>query len=55
MENEKKEESIFEQENYQGGFGSGPFAVAADDEDEKQDDASDESETDDEDAVDPDA
>ena len=40
MENEKRDESIFEQENYDGGFGSGPLALAAD-EDTRADDASD--------------
>jgi hypothetical protein len=37
MENEKQPESIFEQENYQGGFGSGPLASAPKDDDEISD------------------
>ncbi len=45
MEPQQKEESIFEQENYDGGLGSGPLAAAADedtttaaaDEDEEDD------------------
>ena len=49
MENEKKPESIFEQEDYAGGFGSGPLASApepgeedADEPDEARDEAEDE-------------
>ncbi len=44
MEAENKEDSIFEQENYDGGMGSGPLAAATDadeaslDDDEQQDD-----------------
>jgi hypothetical protein len=37
MENEKQPESIFEQENYQGGFGSGPLAAAREEDDEISD------------------
>lgn len=42
MEDEKKPESIFEQENYDGGFGSGPLASAPD-EDDNDSDATEES------------
>lgn len=34
MENEKGRESIFEQENYEGGMGSGPLAVASQEDDD---------------------
>lgn len=34
MEAENKEESIFEQENYEGGMGSGPLASAPEDDDD---------------------
>lgn len=37
MENEKAQESIFEQENYEGGMGPGPLATAP----EQDDDATD--------------
>lgn len=56
MEAEKKDDSIFEQENYDGGFGSGPLAVADDaDEASLDDEQQDDEEMDDEEDADLDA